>query len=99
MTTLNSTAIDALIHSRDIVQCAACGELSAHSWDLVTEKETYYRLGWDPGEIAHVGAASCFEWECGHCGAHHVKIRAPILAEVYTHSDPRQFRRRQGKET
>jgi len=77
---------ESLIESGDIVECAACGELSAYSFDLVTARSEY-RLDANPGEIAHVGAASCWEFECGHCGANNVEVDAPILAEVYTHQE------------
>lgn len=83
---LNQTQIDALLASEDLVQCAACGELSAYSFNLVTARADF-RMDAKPGEIGHVGAASCFEWECGHCGANNVDLEAPILAEVYTHFD------------
>ena len=75
----------ALKEEGDVVECAACGELSAYAWQNVTEKPSYHRMCWERGEIAHVGAASGFEWECGHCGANNVDADAPILAEVYTH--------------
>lgn len=73
----------------DIVECARCSEHSAFCWAFVDEQSenpgTTVRLGWVPGEIAHVGSASCFEWECGHCGASNVEPDSPTLAEVYTH--------------
>lgn len=84
---MTTEKIEALLESGDLVQCAACGEISSHSWTHVTEKETYYRLDFKPGEIANIGASSCFEWECGHCGANNVDADAPILAEVYTHQE------------
>jgi hypothetical protein len=77
--------IDALVESGDIVCCAACQEHSAYSWAYVTPKEHHFRLGYNPGDIAHVGASSGFEWECGHCGANNVPEDSPLLAEVYTH--------------
>jgi hypothetical protein len=80
--------IEALLESGDIECCAACGEHSAYSWRYVTPKEHHYRLGYNKGEIAHIGAASGFEWECGHCGAHNVPEDSPLLAEVYTHVSP-----------
>jgi len=83
---LNQPLIDTLLESGDLKQCAACGELSADSWNLVTAKSDFSRDA-KPGEIGHIGAASCFEWACGHCGANNVYVDAPILAEVYTHRD------------
>lgn len=76
--------VDELIEAGDVVECAACGEHSAYAWDLVTARSEF-RMDAETGQIAHVGAASCFEWECGHCGAHNVHRDAPILAEYYTH--------------
>lgn len=87
MTTI-SDETQALIDSEDIVQCSACDELSAYAWQHVTEKAQHFRLGYEKGEIAHVGAACCFDWECGHCGATNVEPDSPTLAEVYTHVAP-----------
>jgi hypothetical protein len=75
-----------LIESGDVRECAGCGELSAYSWDDVSVKPDGERF--QPGEIAHIGAASCFEWQCGHCGAYNAFKDAPILAECYTHVEP-----------
>lgn len=83
---LNQPMIDTLLESGNLKQCAACGELSADSWNLVTTR-SQFRLDAKPGEIAHVGAASCWEWVCGHCRASNVNVDDPILAEVYTHRD------------
>jgi hypothetical protein len=77
--------IEALVESGDIECCAACQEYSAYSWTYVTPKEHHVRLGYDKGDIAHIGACSGFEWECGHCGAHNVPEDSPLLDEVYTH--------------
>lgn len=77
--------IDALVESGDINCCAACSEHSAFSWAYVTPKEQHFRLGYEPGDIAHIGACSGFEWECGHCGANNVPEDSPLLAELYTH--------------
>jgi hypothetical protein len=82
--------VEALKASGDIVECADCGELSAYSWRYVAEKEHYFRLGFEKGEIANVGAASCFEWDCGHCGANNVPEDSPLLAEVFTHVSQEQ---------
>lgn len=83
---LNAPMVETLLETGDLKRCAACGELSADSWNLVTARNDF-RLDANPGEIAHVGAASCWEWECGHCGANNVEADSPILAEVYTHRD------------
>lgn len=72
--------------NEDIVECARCGEKSAWAWGDVTAKSEY-RLDAKPGEIAHIGAASCFEWECGHCGANNVDVDSPTLHECYTHRE------------
>jgi hypothetical protein len=80
--------IERLVESGDVRECAACGQRSAYAWEHVTEKETYHRGCYERGEIAHIGSASCFERECGHCGANNVFAVAPILAECYTHEPP-----------
>lgn len=64
-----------LIESGNVEVCPVCGGLSAYAWQDVNE------------DIAHIPTASCWEWECGHCGAHLVDASAPILAEVYTHHE------------
>ena len=83
---MNRKMIEALIESGDLLECSQCLELSSYNSNLVTARSTF-RLDAKPGEIAHVGASSCHEWECGHCGANNVDIGSPILAEVYTHRD------------
>lgn len=87
MTDMTQVDIEALVDIGELVRCAACGELSAFSWDHVTARSES-RLDANPGDIAHVGATSFHEWECGHCGANNVEIGSPLLAEVYTHVDP-----------
>lgn len=86
---MNPAAIKTLKDSGDIVECAACGELSAFCWDFVDEQSenpgSTIRLNWLPGEIAHVDSSSCFDWTCGHCEATNVDPDSPTLAEVYTH--------------
>lgn len=69
------SAVAELVRLKHVLECPVCGELSAHAWCDVDEE-----LG-----IAHIPTASCWEWECGHCGAHLVEADAPILAECYTH--------------
>jgi hypothetical protein len=75
-----------LIDAGDVRACAGCGEYSAHSWDHVTSKSDTGRP--ERGEIGHIGASSCFEWQCGHCSAYNAFKDAPILAECYTHVEP-----------
>lgn len=82
--------LETLLDIGELVRCAACAELSAFSWEHVNAQSDY-RLDAKPGEIAHVGASSSQEWECGHCGAHNVEIDSPFLAEAYTHIDPATF--------
>jgi hypothetical protein len=45
--------------------------------------------------IAHVGAADCFGFECGHCQARNTERDAPILAECYTHIDYASLERKE----
>jgi len=66
----------ALIDSGDIEVCPACGGLSAYCHADVDETKG----------IAHIGATSCFEWECGHCHTHWTDADSPINAECYTHN-------------
>ena len=60
-----------------IERCLVCDGLSAYAWCDVDES-----LG-----VAFIGAASCWEWECGHCRAHHVQADSPILHPAYTHAE------------
>lgn len=69
--------VEKLMRSGDIVECAACGRLSAFSWRNADESS----------DIAVVGACSAYEWQCGHCRSVNVDAHAPILAEVYTHQE------------
>jgi len=57
-------------------ECPACGKLSAHAWEDVDEE----------AGIAHIPTASCWEWQCGHCGAHLVQADSPINHPAYTHA-------------
>lgn len=69
--------------------CARCGELSAYCWDDCTAyPDGEHTYDPEPGTIAHIGTASCWEWECGHCRANNVERDSPINAECYTHVDP-----------
>ncbi len=67
------------LKNSDFETCLVCGRISSHRNSL-TDEETEVDNG-----IARISTASCFEWECGHCRAHHVEITAPILAECNTH--------------
>lgn len=69
-----------LVECGDIEECAACGRLSAYAWQDVERLEAR--------GVAHIGAASGFEWQCGHCSASNVPQDSPLLAEVYTHTAP-----------
>jgi hypothetical protein len=83
----------ALVLDGSIEICPACHEMSAHSWNDANGYEEFTDGitpgGFKPekGKIAHIGTASCFEWECGHCGAHCVKRDSPINHPAYTHRD------------
>lgn len=86
--------VEHLLASGDIVCCPVCGELSAFSWQDTTaypEGEPIHRgMKLEPGTIAHVGACSCWEWECGHCGAHLVEVDSTINHPAYTHADTQE---------
>lgn len=69
----------------DFETCLVCGGVSSYRRSLTDEE-----AGVDNG-IAYIGTTSCFEWECGHCRAHHVVATAPILAECYTHINPEEM--------
>lgn len=86
--------IEELLGSGDIKECAGCGQLSAHAWELANayrdekgEGGSYYEP--KRGLVAHIGTASCWEFECGHCRANNVQADAPILADCYTHAGDR----------
>ncbi|MHB8698654.1 MAG: hypothetical protein ACYC9J_11615 [Sulfuricaulis sp.] len=66
----------------DFEKCLICGQISSYRGKL-TDDETGINNG-----VAYIGNGSGFEWECGHCRAHHVETNAPILAECYTHVAP-----------
>lgn len=76
--------IDALLANGSVVECAACGRLSALSWDDCSDYEGTPAHD----DIAHVPVACCWDWQCGHCGATNVDRNSPTLAECYTHVDP-----------
>lgn len=86
---MDKHALKQLMEEGVIVECANCCELCSHDSDFVDEQEPgspyVVRGGWDSGQIASVDGASCFDWNCGHCGATNVDPDSPTLAEVYTH--------------
>lgn len=45
-----------LIAKGHVLECPCCGKLSAYAWQDCDERRG----------IAHIPAASCFEWQCGH---------------------------------
>lgn len=83
--------LSVMLENGDIEECIVCGAYSAYAWDDVSpelsdENDIYSRpTAQQRNLIAHIGAASGEEWECGHCGAHHVERTSPMLAECYTH--------------
>lgn len=83
----------ALVLDGSIEICPACGEMSAYAWlyvnafDASPHEIDSASFKPDHGTIAHIGTASCFEWECGHCGGHIVEASSPINAPGYTHSE------------
>lgn len=85
--------IESLIKDGSIVVCPACLEMSAHAWQDSTAYEQFtdgiIPGGFIPskGSIAHVGASSCWEWECGHCRAHVVDADSPLTCPCYTHEN------------
>lgn len=82
--------LEALKESGDIEECCACAGLSAYSYDLVNldpEKVLFKSKGEQKSMIAHIGASSGFEWECGHCRANNVPVDSPLLHPCYTHSE------------
>lgn len=60
-----------------LLRCERCDGLNAHAWGDCDEA-----LG-----IAHIPVASCWEWQCGHCGTHWVEADSPINHPAYTHAD------------
>lgn len=41
--------------------------------------------------VYHIGACSCFEWQCGNCKNSFSPVDSPINAECYTHVDYSQL--------
>ena len=93
MATTTRDDVQDLIEDGSIETCPCCGELSAYAWqdaDAYDEFEDGIIPGGftpEPGTVAHIGTASGFEWECGHCGAHLVAEDSPINHPCYTHSE------------
>ena len=81
----------ALLDSGYAEQCPACGAVSAYAWEDVNYcPRADVDLGVPIDErIYHIGAASCFEWECGNdsCGKSWTPIDSPLTAPCYTHSE------------
>ena len=78
-----------------IEECPACGGRSAYAWEDVSPElirgTTYERPS--PAQrslVAHIGAASAFEWTCGHCGTSWTPKDSPLTAEAYTHYPPEE---------
>jgi hypothetical protein len=63
--------------SKDLEECPVCGGLNTYCWDDVDEEKG----------IAHIPTASCWEWQCGHCGAHLVEAGSPPTYPCYTHAE------------
>lgn len=89
---MTTRKLNRLLTSGDIVECAACGELSAYAAQNVDDQvphdpNTWACRGWTKGQVAHVGVACAWTWECGHCGATNCYPDSPILHPCYTHSE------------
>lgn len=88
---MNKKDLSILIEDGSVEECQICGGHSAYAWqdvssELSDSNDIYSRPTKGQGHlIAHIGAASGFEWECGHCGAHHVQRDSAINSECYTH--------------
>jgi hypothetical protein len=83
--------LDAALEDATVLQCAACGKLSAFAWslcDAYPDGEAIFRgMPLPADKIAHIGCSSAYEWECGHCQATNVDPDSPTLASCYTHWD------------
>ncbi len=83
----------ALVVDGSIEICPCCQELSAYAWQDATGYDEFEDgiipggFQPEPGCIAHIGTASGWEFECGHCRAHVVDGSSPILSPCYTHED------------
>ena len=69
--------IQELVDNGSILECPGCGGLSAHAWEDVDEANG----------IAHIGAASCCEWQCGHCKTYWMEKGCPLDHPCYTHRE------------
>ena len=78
-----------LVDSEYAEECPACGAISAYAWEDVN----YCPLADVDEELPadertyHLGAASCFEWQCGSCGRSWAPVDSPINAPCYTHAE------------
>lgn len=66
-----------LIDKGHVMRCSSCNGLSAYAWCDTDESLN----------VAHIGAASCWEWQCGHCRTHWVEADSPINSPCYTHAE------------
>lgn len=84
----------ALVLDGSIEICPVCDELSAHAWQETTAYDQFTDgiipggFKPEPGTIAHIGNASCFDWQCGHCKRSFTTVDSPINHPCYTHADP-----------
>lgn len=67
-----------LLHEGRAELCAGCDGVSA--WARADEDEAE--------GVAHIGAASCWEWTCGHCGLSWTPADSPLTAELFAHRPP-----------
>jgi hypothetical protein len=71
-------------------RCPSCDGLSAYAWeDTEIDPNTvlWKTEAKDRNKIAHIPAASGFEWTCGHCGLSWTPKNSPINSPCYTHSE------------
>ena len=77
---MNAKQLRRLIITGDVEVCPACNTLSAYCYDDADEESK--------PPVYHIPACSCFDWQCGKCGATLADANSAALAEVYTHSAP-----------
>ena len=91
--TIEDAGTKGLILDGSIEICPVCDELSAYSWQEANAYEQFtdgiIPGGFKPekGKIAHIGTASSFEWECGHCKRSFTERDSPINHPAYTHEE------------
>jgi hypothetical protein len=82
-----------LVLDGSIEICSACGGLSAYAWQDCTGYEEFpdgiIPGGFTPdkGKVAHVGAASGFEFQCGHCRRNIMSVDSPLNSPLFTHRE------------